>query len=110
MALLALAIGWLSVALGLAGGSPEGANSLSLLVSTILPFLSSAFVPPESMPAALRWFVEYQPFTPFVETVRGLLLGTPTGASGPLALAWCVVIAVGGYVWARTLFRREKVR
>ena len=58
----------------------------------LLPFLSSGFVPTESMPAALRWFAEHQPFTPIIETVRGLLVGTPIGTSALLAVGWCVVI------------------
>ena len=53
----------------------------------LLPFLGSGFVPTDSMPAAMRWFAEYQPFTPIMETLRGLLMGTPIGNSGLLAVA-----------------------
>ena len=53
----------------------------------LLPFLGSGFVPTDSMPTALRWFAEYQPFTPFIETLRGLLMGTPIGNSAILAVA-----------------------
>ena len=72
----------------------------------LLPFLSSAFVPTESMPGPLRWFAEHQPFTPIIETLRGLLLGTPIGDNGVVAVAWCVVISVGGYLWSRRLYER----
>ena len=60
----------------------------------------SGFVPTDSMPAALRWFAEYQPFTPVIETVRGLLMGTPVGGSAVAALVWSAVIAAGSYAWA----------
>ena len=71
----------------------------------LLPFLSSGFVPTDSMPDGLSWFAENQPFTPIIETVRGLLLGTPIGNSGVLAVGWCVGISVVGYLWARTAVR-----
>ena len=73
----------------------------------ILPFLSSGFVPVESMPAGLGWFAEYQPFTPIIETVRGLLAGDPDGSTALLALGWCAAIALVGYLWARALYRRD---
>ena len=56
-----------------------------------LPFLSSGFVPTGSMPAPLAWFAENQPFTPIIETLRGLLFGTPIGTSGIVAVAWCLL-------------------
>ncbi len=59
------------------------------------------------MPDALAWFAENQPFTPIIETVRGLLLGTPIGNSGVLAVAWCVGISVAGYLWSRRLYERN---
>ena len=62
------------------------------------------------MPAALRWFAEYQPFTPIIETLRGLLLGTPIGSNAVLAIAWCAAIALLSHLWARRLFNRVKVR
>ena len=58
------------------------------------------------MPAGLRWFAEYQPFTPIIETLRGLLLGTPIGSSGWLAIAWSLAIGLGSYVWAKHLYDR----
>jgi ABC-2 type transport system permease protein len=76
----------------------------------LLPFLGSGFVPTDSMPAGIRWFAEYQPFTPFIETVRGLLMGTPIGNSALLAVAWCAIIALIGYGWAMKLYDRGPSR
>jgi hypothetical protein len=59
------------------------------------------------MPAGLRWFAEYQPFTPIIETLRGLLTDKPLGNNAWIALAWCAVIALGGYLWSKQLFNRE---
>jgi hypothetical protein len=85
---LTLALTWLAVAFGLFAKTPEGANSLSLIM-LVLPFVSSAFVPTDSMPAGVRWFARNQPFTPIIDTLRGLLTGTPIGHNAPLAAAWC---------------------
>jgi ABC-2 type transport system permease protein len=79
-------------------------------VLTLLPFLGSGFVPTDSMPAGLCWFAEYQPFTPVIETVRGRLLGTPIGHNALLAVAWCVVIGLASYLWAKRLFIRRTAR
>jgi ABC-type multidrug transport system permease subunit len=73
----------------------------------ILPFLGSGFVPTESMPGWLQWFAEHQPFTPMVEGVRGLLDGTPGGSTVLIALVWCAVLSLVGYLWARHLYERE---
>jgi ABC-2 type transport system permease protein len=59
------------------------------------------------MPAGLRWFAEYQPFTPVIETFRGLLLGTGIGSSGVTAAAWCAGIALVSYLWAKKLHNRQ---
>jgi ABC-2 type transport system permease protein len=109
LAFLAFAISWLGVAMGMQARSVETASNLPLVL-LLLPFLGSGFVPTASMPLGLRWFATYQPFTPFIETVRGLLLGTPSGGSPALAVAWCVVITVAGYVWAMALYERRSVR
>ena len=106
--LAALAISWLSVALGMASGSVETASNLPMFL-VFMPFLSSGFVPTESMPPGLSWFAENQPFTPLIEAVRSLLVGTPMGDNGILAVAWCGVITFGGYLWARRLYDREPV-
>ncbi|WP_344564430.1 ABC transporter permease [Streptomyces axinellae] len=109
LALLALALSWLSAGMGLTAKAPETASNLPMPLQ-FLPFLGSAIVPPESMPTGLRWFAEYQPFTPIIETLRGLLLGTEIGTSGYAALAWCVGLALVGYLWARTVFIRAAAR
>ena len=109
LALAAVAISWLSVALGMVPGDVETASNLPMIL-ILLPFLSSGFVPTDSMPDGLSWFAENQPFTPIIETVRGLLLGTPIGNSGVLAVAWCVGISVAGYLWSRRLYERIPAR
>jgi ABC-2 type transport system permease protein len=105
LTLAALAITWLSVALGLSTKSVETASNLPMIL-ILLPFLSSGFVPTDSMPDGLSWVAENQPFTPIIETLRGLLLGTPIGDSGVLAVAWCVAISLVGYLWAMKLYER----
>jgi ABC-2 type transport system permease protein len=100
------ALAWLSVALGLGAKSVAGANGATLPIQFLLPFLSSAFVPAESMPAGVRWFTAHQPFTPVVESLRALLTGAPVGNTAYVALAWCAVMAAGGYLWARAGFGR----
>ena len=80
-AMLTLALTWLTIAFGLQAKTPAGANSLSL-IPQFLPFISSAFVPTASMPAGVRWFAENQPFTSVINTLRGLLTGTPIGNCG----------------------------
>lgn len=108
LTVIAAALTWLCVAMGLAAKSVETASNTPMLL-TVLPFLSSGFVPVETMPTAMAWFAEYQPFTPFIETTRDLLAGTPLDASTTLlALGWCVVIATLGYLWSRAGYRRER--
>jgi ABC-2 type transport system permease protein len=109
IALLTFALTWLAVAFGMTAKSVAGANGSTLLLQ-FGPFISSAFVRPETMPPGVRWFAENQPFTPMIETMRGLLLGTPIGHSAVLAFAWCVVLALGGYVWARAVYSRDPIR
>jgi ABC-2 type transport system permease protein len=105
LVLLTLALTWLAVALGLVADRPETASNLPLPLS-ILPFLGSGFVPTDSMSTGVRQFAEYQPFTPVTETLRGLLMGAPVGHSALMAVAWCLGIALAGYVWARRRFAR----
>jgi ABC-2 type transport system permease protein len=109
LVLTALAVSWLSVALGMVTDSVETASNLPMFL-VLLPFLSSGFVPTASMPGPLAWFAEHQPFTPIIETLRGLLLGTPVGDRGVTAVAWCVVISIGGYLWALRLYERVPAR
>ncbi len=105
VAMVSFAVTWLTVAAGLVL-SVESASQAGLPL-VILPFLGSGFVPIDSMPTALRWFAEYQPFTPVIETLRGLLMGEPIGNSAILAVAWCAVISLVGFLWARALFNRN---
>jgi ABC-2 type transport system permease protein len=105
IALFTVAVTWMGVVFGLVGKTPAGANSLALIF-LLLTFTSSAFVSTESMPAGVRWFAQYQPVTPVIDTLRGLLLGTPIGDSAVLAVAWCAVLALAGYLWARAVYNR----
>jgi ABC-2 type transport system permease protein len=109
LVLMTFAFVWLSVALGLASKTVESSSNVGMPL-VLLPFLGSGFVPTDSMPTALRWFAEYQPFTPFIETLRGLLFGTPIGNNAVIALIWCAVLAIGGYLWSKKLFNRESTR
>jgi ABC-2 type transport system permease protein len=104
--LLGVATGWLTVALGLAAKSPETAG-MAAVPLVLLPFFSSAIVPAEQMGPGVRQFAEYQPFTPIIETLRGFLNGAPATGDMIAALAWCVGIALVGYLWASSTFNRR---
>jgi ABC-2 type transport system permease protein len=104
--LLTFAITWLCVGLGLSAKSVETASNSPMFL-TLLPFLGSGFVPTSSLPTGLRWFAEYQPFTPVNETLRGLLTGTKIGDNLVITIAWCVGVAAVSYVWSRRLYERE---
>ena len=106
LGIFAFALTWLTVALGLASKSVETASNTPMFL-VLMPFLGSGFVPTESMPTGLRWFADYQPFTPVIETVRGLLMSTPVGDDVMLALGWSVVIALASYLWAKRLYNRD---
>ncbi|MET4781038.1 ABC transporter permease [Glaciihabitans sp. UYNi722] len=109
IALFAFALNWLGVAMGMQAKSVETASNLPLIL-TFLPLLGSGFVPTGSMPDWLQWFAQYQPFTPFIESVRGLLLGTPLDGDVWFATGWAIVIAVAGYAWSMALYERKSVR
>jgi ABC-2 type transport system permease protein len=97
---------WLAVAMGLAARSVETASNLPMPLA-LLPFLSSGFVPTDSLPAGLRQFAEYQPFTPIIETLRALLTGAPVGTGTAVAaLSWSGGIALVGYVWAKRRYNQ----
>jgi ABC-2 type transport system permease protein len=104
-----LALSWLAAGLGVLASSVQSANALTFFM-LFLPYLSSAFVPTDTMPAALRTVAEHQPITPIIETVRGLLTGVPVGGDGPLALAWAVGLLVASFALAAWLFRRRTAR
>ena len=105
----AFALTWFAVALGMAADSVETASNTPMFLS-LLPFLGSGFVPTDTMPAGLRTFAEYQPFTPIIETLRGLLLGSGIGTSGIVALAWCAAISLLSYGWARRRYNQPAAR
>jgi ABC-2 type transport system permease protein len=107
LALFAFALIWLAAALGLAAKSVETASNTPMFL-TMLPFLSSSFVPVATMPLILRQFAEYQPFTPVTETLRGLLTGTHIGTNAIGAVAWSVGIAAASYLWAVSLYRSRQ--
>jgi ABC-2 type transport system permease protein len=104
--LTGFAAGWLTVALGLAAKTPETAG-LAAVPLVMLPFFSSAIVPADKMGFGVRQFAEYQPFTPIIETLRGLLAGTPSSSDAIVAIAWCVGIALVGYLWATSTFKKR---
>lgn len=105
--LMTFALTWATVALGLSAPNAETASNTPLPLM-FLPFLSSGFVPTDSMPAAIRWFADYQPFTPMINTLRAWLSGTGAGADAWLALGWCALIATLSYLWARRLYAKVR--
>ncbi|MFI8521905.1 ABC transporter permease, partial [Streptomyces sp. NPDC085481] len=106
MTLVALALTWIAVGMGMVSPNAEAAsnNAMPLI---ILPFVSSAFVPVDAMPGWFQPIAEYQPFTPAIETLRGLLLGSEIGNNGWIAVAWCLGLAVLGYFWSKSAFDRD---
>ncbi|WP_331742365.1 ABC transporter permease (plasmid) [Streptomyces sp. NBC_00876] len=106
LVLFAMALTWIAVGMGMGSPNAEAAsnNAMPLI---LLPLISSAFTPVGSMPGWFRPIAEYQPFTPAIETLRGLLLGTEIGNNGWLAIAWCVGLAVLGYFWSTSQFNRD---
>ena len=104
--LVTFALTWLSAAFGLVTKSVETASNAPLPLQ-FLPFLGSAIVPAASMPDGMRQFAEHQPFTPIIETLRGLLMGTPVGDSAVWAVGWCVALTLAGYLWARAAYARD---
>ncbi|MEV6943380.1 ABC transporter permease [Streptomyces sp. NPDC051172] len=104
--LFSLALTWIAVGMGLVSPNAEAAsnNAMPLI---FLPLISSTFVPLHTMPGWFQPIAQYQPFTPAIETLRGLLLGTPIGHNGWLAIAWCVGLAVLGYFWSASKFNSD---
>jgi ABC-2 type transport system permease protein len=101
-----LAISWLGAAIGLLAKSPEAANGFTFFVMFV-PYASSAFVPVDTMPPWIRGFAAHQPATPVIETLRGLLLGTPVGSQAWQALAWCGAILAVAVPLTGALFQRR---
>ena len=104
--LVAFATSWITVALGLFAKSPESAGMVTVPL-ILLPFFSSAIVPADTMITGVRQFAEYQPFTPINEALRGLLTGESAGSSAIVAVAWCVGIALVGFLWALSTFKKR---
>ena len=106
-----LALSWLAAAVGLLARSPEAANSFTFVLMFI-PYVSTAFVPASTLPGPLRWVAEHNPYTPIVETMRGLWMGhTSTGVAVGhevwLACAWCAGILVVSFAAASWLFQHR---
>ncbi|MDG9692696.1 ABC transporter permease [Streptomyces sp. Alain-F2R5] len=101
-----VALTWIAVGMGLVSPNAEAAsnNAMPLI---FLPLISSTFVPVDSMPGWFQPVAEYQPFTPAVETLRGLLLGTEIGHNGWLALVWCLALTALGYFWSTSRFNSD---
>ena len=106
LSLFVLAITWISVILGLVAKSVDAASGFAFFVAFV-PYVSSAFVPTDTMPTVLRAIAENQPVTPIIETARGLLLGTPVGDHAWLAVTWCAGILLIAIPTAAALFRNR---
>ncbi|QLE75293.1 ABC transporter permease [Streptomyces rectiverticillatus] len=106
LVLFATALTWIAVGMGLISPNAEAASN-NALPMILLPLLSSAFVPVDAMPGWFQPIAEYQPFTPAIETLRGLLLGSEIGNNGWLAIAWCLGLTVLGYFWSTSKFNRD---
>lgn len=103
LTLTALALTWLSVALGLQAKTAETASNTPMFL-LLLPFLGSSFVPTSTLPAGLRWFAEYQPFTLVTQAVRALLTAGAVGTSAIIAIAWGTGVTAVAFLWARRLY------
>lgn len=106
LSLFTLALTWIAVIAGLSAKSVDGASAFSYPI-IFLPFISSAFVPTESMPGQVRIFAENQPVTSIVETIRALLSNQPAGNDIWIALAWCVGIMIVAYIFAMRVYKKR---
>ncbi|MGO1241875.1 MAG: ABC transporter permease, partial [Cellulosimicrobium funkei] len=106
LVLFVLALTWLAVVAGLSAKTVDGASAFSYPL-IFLPFISSAFVPTDTMPGPVAWFAENQPVTAIVDTLRSLFAGQPVGSDIWVALAWLVGILVLAYAWATAIYRRR---
>jgi ABC-2 type transport system permease protein len=104
--LFTLGLTWLAVGAGLSARSVDGVSGFSYPL-IFLPFVSSAFVPTDGMPAPVRAFAEHQPVTSVVNTIRALLAQQDVGRDGWIALAWCVAILLGAHALAMAVYRRR---
>ncbi|PPG32129.1 ABC transporter permease [Pseudoclavibacter sp. RFBB5] len=106
LVLFTLALTWMAVLAGLSAKTVEGASAFSYPL-IFLPFVSSAFVPTETMPGPVRWFAENQPVTSIVNSIRQLLEGQPVSGELGVALAWCAGILLAAYLAANVICRRK---
>jgi ABC-2 type transport system permease protein len=106
LALFTLTLTWIAVIPGLTAKSVDGAAGFSYPL-IFLPFISSAFVPTETMPPVVRAFAENQPVTAIVDSIRALFAGQPVGNDLWIALAWCVGILIVAYAGAMRVYRRK---
>jgi ABC-2 type transport system permease protein len=104
--LFTLALTWIAVIPGLTANTVAGASAFSYPL-IFLPFISSAFVPTDTMPGPVRWFAEHQPVTPIVNSIRDLFAGQPGGSDIWVALAWCVGILIVAYVISMVTYRHK---
>jgi len=104
--LFTLALTWVAVIAGLSAKTVDGAGAFAYPL-IFLPFVSSAFVPTDTMPGPVRWFAENQPVTSIVNTIRALFAQQPVGGDIWIALAWCVGILVLAYVAATAVYNRK---
>ncbi|WP_336641302.1 ABC transporter permease [Microbacterium sp. USHLN272] len=104
--LFTLALTWLAIIAGLSAKTVDGASAFSYPL-IFLPFISSAFVPTDTMPGPVRWFAENQPVTSIVNTIQALFAGEPVGSEIWVALAWCVGILIVAYAFAMLAYRRK---
>ncbi|MEZ5110313.1 MAG: ABC transporter permease [Microbacteriaceae bacterium] len=106
LVLFTLALTWLAVIAGLTAKTVDGASAFSYPL-IFLPFISSAFVPTETMPGPVRWFAENQPVTSIVDSIRALFAGQAVGTELWIALAWCVGILLVAFAVAMRVYRRR---
>ena len=104
--LFTLALTWLAVIPGLTATSPDGAGAFAYPL-ILLPFISSAFVPTDTMPGPVRAFAEHQPVTSIVNAIRDLFTQQPVGSDIWIALGWCVGLLVVAYLLAMRIYRRK---
>ncbi|MFL0246278.1 ABC transporter permease [Candidatus Clostridium stratigraminis] len=105
LGIFTLALTWIAVIAGLAAKTPDGAGAFSYPI-IFLPFISSAFVPTDTMPSVVHAFAENQPVTPIVDAIRNLLASKPVGHNIWVALAWCIAIIVVAYIFAMRIYKK----
>ena len=104
--LIIIAMSFIAVLCGLISKTPEGSSGL-MFPLFVLPFFSSGFAPTETMPGGIKWFAEFQPMTPIINSIRALMLNMPTGNSLWMALAWCSGIIIVAFVAAAQVYKRK---